>query len=104
MINPNIKRMLAELKREFPDIYKVPNGLYVVISDSECKVYEDDQENFNERKIEEVDIICLGDEVAIFPSLFGGKCEVHAGLLRYENLDDVTKAIGIVGKHLKNIW
>ena len=105
MENVNIKNMLAELKHEFPEIYEVPhNGLYVIISDSECKIYEDEHTDFDERKIDEVDIVYRGDEVAIFPSLFGSKCAVHAGALKYENLGDITKAIVIVGKHLKNIW
>ena len=105
MENVNIENMLAELKQEFPDIYEVPNnGLYVIISDSECEIYEDEYTDFDERKIDEVDIVYRGDEVEIFPSLFGGKCEVHAGTLKYENLDVITKAVVIVGKHLKNIW
>lgn len=96
--------MLAELKREFPDIYEVPyNGLYIIISDSYCETYEDEQTNFSEREIEEVDIVYQGNEITIYPNLFG-KCEIHAGSLKYESIDVLTKAVAIVCRNLKNIW
>ena len=104
MINQNIKKMLAELKREFPDIYEVPyNGLYIIISDSYCKTYEDEQTNFSEREIDEINIVYQGDEITIYPNLFG-KCEIHAGSLKYESIDVLTKAVAIVCGNLKNIW
>lgn len=50
--------MLAELKHEFHEIYEVPySELYVIISDSYGKTYEDEQNNFNEREIDEVNIV-----------------------------------------------
>ena len=104
MINPNIRKMLAELKREFSDIYEVPyNGLYVIISDSYGKTYENEQTNFSEREIDEVDIVYQGNEISIYPNLFG-KCEIHAGSLKYESVDVLTKAVAIVCGNLKNIW
>ena len=104
MINQNIKRMLAELKREFHEIYEVPyNGLYVIISDSYGKTYEDEQTNFCEREINEINIVYQGDEITIYPNLFG-KCEIHAGSLKYESIDVLTKAVAIVCGNLKNIW
>ena len=104
MINPNIRKMLAELKREFSDIYEVPyNGLYIIISDSYGKTYEDEQTNFSERKIDEINIVYQGDEITIYPNLFG-KCEIHAGSLKYESIDVLTKAVAIVCGNLKNIW
>lgn len=104
MINPNIKRMLAELKHEFPDIYEVPyNGLYIIISDSYCKTYEDEQTNFSEREIDEINIVYQGDEITIYPNLFG-KCEIRAGSLKYESVDVLTQAVAIVCGNLKNIW
>ena len=109
MINPNIKRMLAELKHEFHEIYEVPyKGLYVIISDSRGKTYEDEQNNFSEREIDEVNIVYQGDEITIYPNLFGehkiGKCEIHAGSLKYESVDVLTQAVAIVCGNLKNIW
>ena len=104
MINPNIRKMLAELKREFSDIYEVPyNGLYIIISDSYGKTYEDEQTNFSEREIDEINIVYQGDEITIYPNLFG-KCEIHAGSLKYESVDVLTKAVAIVCGNLKNIW
>ena len=103
-MNENIKRMLAELKREFHEIYEVPySGLYVIISDSYGKTYEDEQNNFSEREIDEVNIVYQGEEITIYPNLFG-KCEIHAGSLKYESVDVLTKAVAIVCGNLKNIW
>lgn len=104
MINPNIKRMLAELKHEFNEIYEVPyKGLYVIISNSYGKTYEDEQNNFSEREIDEVDIVYQDDEITIFPNKFG-KCEIHAGSLKYESVDVLAKAVAIVCGNLKHIW
>ena len=104
MINQNIKRMLAELKHEFHEIYEVPySRLYVIISDSYGKTYEDEQDNFSEREIDEVNIVYQGEEITIYPNLFG-KCEIHAGSLEYESVDVLTKAVAIVCGNLKNIW
>ena len=104
MINPNIKRMLAELKHEFHEIYEVPyNGLYIIISDSYCKAYEDENDNFDEKEIDEVDIVYQGNEISIYPNLLG-RCEIHAGSLKYESVDVLTKAVAIVCGNLKNIW
>ena len=95
--------MLAELKHEFHEIYEVPyNGLYVIISDSYDKTYEDENDNFDEREIDEVDIVYQGDEITIYPKF--GKCEIYAGSLKYESIDVLTKAVAIVCGNLKNIW
>lgn len=43
-MNENFENMLAELKREFHEIYEVPyNGLYVIISDSYGKTTDKDR-------------------------------------------------------------
>ena len=103
-MNENIENMCKELKREFHEIYEVPyNGLYVIISDSYGKTYENEQTNFSEREIDEVDIVYQGNEISIYPNLFG-KCEIHAGSLKYESVDVLTKAVAIVCGNLKNIW
>ncbi|MDE1506449.1 hypothetical protein [Ligilactobacillus salivarius] len=103
MINPNIKRMLAELKHEFHEIYEVPyNGLYVIISDEIGNAYEDENSNFSEKELEKVDIIYRGNNITVLPHLMNG-CEIYTRSVNYENLDVITKAVAIVGKHLKNI-
>ena len=103
-MNENFENMLEELEREFPDSYEVPyNGLYIIISDSYGKTYEDEQTNFSEREIDEINIVYQGDEITIYPNLFG-KCEIHAGSLKYESIDVLTKAVAIVCGNLKNIW
>lgn len=104
MINPNIKKMLAELKREFPGVYEVPdNGLYVVISDGHGKTYEDEYTGFDEREIDEVSIFYQEDDITIYANYFG-RCEIRTGAIECKNLEVTAKAIGIVGKYLKNIW
>lgn len=103
MINSNIKRMLAELKHEFHEIYEVPyNGLYVIISDEIGNAYEDENSNFSEKELEKVDIIYRGNNITVLPHLMNG-CEIYTRSVNYENLDVITKAVAIVGKHLKNI-
>lgn len=103
-MNQNIKNMLAELKREFPGTYEVPyKGLYVIISDETGNTYEDKNSNFDEKKIHEIDIVYQGNFISIFPYFMNG-CEIHTRSVKYENLDVITKAVAIAGKHLKNIW
>ncbi|MFD3387320.1 hypothetical protein [Ligilactobacillus salivarius] len=102
-MNKNIKNMLAELKREFPGVYEAPHqGLYIFVCSMD-KVYEDETKaDFDELEIDEVDIVYRGDEIKIYPDL-RFKCEFHAKSVKYENLDVITKAIAIIGKHLGKI-
>lgn len=103
MENVNIKNMLAELKREFHEIYEVPyNGLYVIISDEIGNAYEDENSNFSEKEIDKVDIVYRGNNITVLPHLMNG-CEIYTRSVNYENLDVITKAVAIVVKHLKNI-
>lgn len=103
MINPNIKRMLAELKQEFPGIYEVlHNGLYVIISDETGNAYEDKNPNFDEKEIDKVDIVYRNNNITVLPHLMNG-CEIYTRSVDYENLDVITKIIGIIGKHLSRI-
>jgi hypothetical protein len=101
--NKNTKAMLAELKQEFPKIYEVPNnGLYIIISDEIGNTYEDENSNFDEKEIDKVDIIYQGHNITVLPYFING-CEIHTRSVKYKALDVITKAIAIVGKHLKNI-
>lgn len=102
-MNKNIENMFKELKREFPEIYEVSyNGLYVIISDEIGNAYEDENSNFSEKELEKVDIIYRGNNITVLPHLMNG-CEIYTRSVNYENLDVITKAVAIVGKHLRKI-
>lgn len=102
MINPNMKRMLAELKHEFPGVYdRVNHGLYVLAIDEDGKVYEDEP-GFEEKIVEEIQIIYNGNTVSVYPNYID-KCSIRFFTVKYEDLDIITKAVAIVGKHLNKI-
>ena len=102
-MNKNMENMITELKNEFPKIYdRINYGLYVFVIDENGKIYDDESEpGFNEDDIDEVQVIYNGDAVSVFPN-FIGKCTFKANTVKYENLDVITKVIGIIGKHFKN--
>ena len=102
MINPNIKSMIAELKNEFPGVYDRVNGLHILAIDENGKVYEDEP-GFDEKIVEEIQIIYSGNKVSFYPNYID-KCSIRFFVVKYEDLDVITKAVAIVGKHLKNIW
>ncbi len=100
--NKKTKALVEELENEFPNIYdRINYGLYVLVIDDNGKIYDDESEpGFNEDDIDEVQVIYNGDAVSAFPS-FKGKCTFNAYAIKYENLDVITKVIGIIAKHLK---
>ena len=51
--------------------------------------------------LKEDNVRSTGDAVSVFPN-FIGKCTFKANTVKYENLDVITKVIGIIGKHFKN--
>ncbi|MDN4834023.1 hypothetical protein QYC35_07400 [Ligilactobacillus salivarius] len=101
--NKKTKALVEELENEFPNIYdRINYGLYVLVIDENGKIYDDESEpDFNEDDIEEVQVIYNGDAVSVFPN-FIGKCTFKANTVKYENLDVITRVIGIIGKHFKN--
>lgn len=101
-MNKNMKSMIAELKNEFHKIYdRVNHGLYILAIDENGKVYEDEP-GFDEKIVEEIQIIYNGNTVSVYPNYIH-KCSIRFFVVRYEDLDIITKAVAIVGKHLKNI-
>ncbi len=101
-MNENIKNIVAELKREFPGVYdRVNHRLYILAIDEDGKVYEDDPD-FDEKIVEEIQIIYNGNTVSVYPDYID-KCSIRFFTVKYEDLDIITKAVAIVGKHLKNI-
>lgn len=101
-MNKNMESMIAELKNEFPKIYdRVNHGLYILAIDENGKVYEDEP-GFDEKIVDEVQIIYNGNTVSVYPNYIY-KCSIRFFVVRYEDLDIITKAVAIVGKHLKNI-
>ncbi|MYY55287.1 hypothetical protein [Ligilactobacillus salivarius] len=101
-MNPNIESIIADLKSEFPKIYdRINHGLYILAIDEDGNVYEDDPD-FDEKIVEEIQIIYNGNIVSVYPNYID-KCSIRFFTIRYEDLDIITKAVAIVGKHLKNI-
>lgn len=103
MNDKKTKELVKELEDTFPEIYdRINYGLYVLVIDENGKIYDDESEpGFNEDDIDEIQVIYNGDAVSAFPS-FKGKCTFNAYAIKYENLDVITKVIGIIGKHFKN--
>lgn len=101
-MNENMESMITELKNEFPKIYdRVNHRLYILAIDEDGKVYEDEP-GFDEKIVEEIQIIYNGNTVSVYPNYIN-KCSIRFFTVKYEDLDIITKAIAIVGKHLKNI-
>lgn len=101
-MNENMESMITELKNEFPGVYdRINHGLYILAIDEDGKVYEDEP-GFDEKVVEEIQIIYNGNTVSVYPDCID-KCSIRFFTVRYEDLDIITKAVAIVGKHLKNI-
>lgn len=101
-MNKNMKSMIAELKNEFPGVYdRINHGLYILAIDEGGKVYEDEP-GFDEKIVEEIQIIYNGNIVSVYPNYID-KCSIRFFVVKYEDLDIITKAIAIVGKHLRKI-
>ena len=100
--NTKTKALVKELEDTFPEICdRINYGLYVLVIDTNGKIYDDESEpGFNEYDIDEVQVIYNGDAVSVFPN-FKGKCTFNAYAIKYENLDVITKVIGIIAKHFK---
>lgn len=102
MNDKKTKALVEELENEFPKIYdRVNHGLYILAIDEDGKVYEDEP-GFDEKIVEEIQIIYNGNTVSVYPNYIN-KCSIRFFTVKYEDLDIITKAIAIVGKHLKNI-
>lgn len=93
-MNKNMESMIAELKR-------VKHELFMLAIDEDGKVYGAEP-GFDERIVEEIQIIYNGNKVSVYPNYID-KCSIRFFTVKYEDLDIITKAIVIVGKHLKNI-
>lgn len=101
-MNENIDNMIKELKREFPGVYdRINHGLYVLAIDEDGKVYEDEPD-FEEKIVDEIQIIYNGNTVSVYPNYID-KCSIRFFTVKYEDLDIITKAVAIVGKHLSKI-
>ena len=101
-MNKNMESMVAELKNEFPKIYdRVNHGLYMLAIDEDGKIYEDDPD-FDEKIVEEIQIIYNGNTVSVYPNYID-KCSIRFFFFIYEDLDIIIKAVAIVGKHLGKI-
>ncbi|PWG52824.1 hypothetical protein [Ligilactobacillus salivarius] len=100
--NKKTKVLVKELEDTFPNIYdRINYGLYVLVIDGNGKIYDDESEpDFNEDDICEIQVIYNGDAVSVFPN-FMDKLTFRANAVKYENLDVITKVIGIIAKHLK---
>lgn len=106
MINPNIKRMLAELKREFPDNWgDGDNGLNLIIKDQKDYVFSEESA-FSERILDCIEIQYKGDVTQIDISDYSDyhTFDIRESLwIDIENLEVIGKVISIVAKHLSEI-
>ena len=100
MINPNIKRMLAELKHEFPeDVYQ---ELDLIIYDRHKNNYFLDDE-FQEKKFRNLFINYKTSMVEISSDKYN-VFDIHTSILiEQEDLVVIGKVISIVVKHLSEI-
>ena len=100
MINPNIKRMLAELKHEFPeDVYQ---ELDLIIYDRHKNNYFLDDE-FQEKKFRNLFINYKTSMVEISSDKYN-VFDIHTSILiEQEDLAVIGKVISIVVKHLSKI-
>ena len=100
MINPNIKRMIAELKQELPkNIYQ---KLDLIMYDNNGNKYSEDDE-FQEKIFRNLFIDYETDVVDIRRnrySVFDINTDI---LIEQENLAVIGKVISIVVKHLSKI-
>lgn len=106
MENVNIKNMLAELKREFPDNWgDGENGLNLIIKDQEEFVFSEESA-FSERILYYIEIQYKGDGTRIDISDYSDYSTFDIREILWidaENLEVIGKVISIVAKHLKNI-
>ena len=100
MINPNIKRMLAELKHEFlEDVYQ---ELDLIIYDRHKNNYFLDDE-FQEKKFRNLFINYKTSMVEISSDKYN-VFDIHTSILiEQEDLAVIGKVISIVVKHLSEI-
>lgn len=100
MINPNIKRILAELKHEFPeDVY---HELDLIIYDRHKNNYFLDDE-FQEKKFRNLFINYKTSMVEISSDKYN-VFDIHTSILiEQEDLAVIGKVISIVVKHLSKI-
>lgn len=100
MINPNIKRMLAELKHEFPE--NVYQKLSLRIFDNNGNDYSIDDE-FQEKLFNTIYISCGTNLVKIYKDKYN-TFYIHTSVyIEQEELVVIGKVINIVVKHLSKI-
>ena len=100
MINPNIKRMLAELKHEFPeDVYQ---KLSLRIFDNNGNDYSIDDE-FQEKLFNTIYISCGTNLVKIYKDKYN-TFYIHTSVyIEQKDLAIIGKALSIAAKHLSKI-
>ncbi|ATP38289.1 hypothetical protein DB321_07380 [Ligilactobacillus salivarius] len=102
-MNENIKAMVSELKREFPDNYgNGTKGLYFEISDNHYFEYGVDKE-FTEQHFSDIWIRYKGNG---FKIIYENdlECEIETEYYpNLENLEAIGRIINIVGKNLSKI-
>lgn len=106
MENVNIKNMVAELKREFPDNWgDGGNGLNLIIKDQEDFVFSEESA-FSEKVLDFIEIQYKGDGTQIDISDYSDyhTFDIRESLwIDAENLEVIGKVISIVAKHLSKI-
>lgn len=100
-MNENIKNMLEELEREFPDSYN--KELYLVIHSGVCDDYLVDDE-FQEKLFSNLFINYKTSAIEISRDFKNNLFDIDTDILiEQEDLAILSKAMSIVAKHLSKI-
>ena len=101
MINPNMKRMLAELKREFPEDFGSYDGLTVDALD--FKGNYDDYTDFDETLLFDLEV-CYKDQTITIKRYYKEIWEIEdENYIKSEYFREIGKILSIVMKHLGRI-
>lgn len=101
MINPNMKRMLAELKHEFPEDFGSYDGLAVDALD--FKGNYDDYTDFDETLLFDLEV-CYKDQTITIKRYYKEIWEIEdENYIKSEYFREIGKILSIVMKHLGRI-
>lgn len=101
MINPNMKRMLAELKHEFPEDFGSYDGLTVDALD--FKGNYDDYTDFDETLLFDLEV-CYKDQTITIKRYYKEIWEIEdENYIKSEYFREIGKILSIVMKHLGRI-
>ena len=99
MINPNIRKMLAELKREFPEDF----GSYLGVDAIDFGGNYDDYIDFDETFLCEL-VICYKRQAIAIRRYYENDWEIEdEDYVKFEDFREIGKILSIVMKHISRI-